>query len=119
MLTAAVIGCGYWGPNLIRNFVQFPGVRMKTAVDLNKERLRHIAQLYPSVTTTSNADDVFQDLKKMRVCGRVLNLTRAGQSGPGSKPAKKPAAEKKRHTTKQKAAAKMSAKGKAPKKKGK
>ena len=61
MLTAAVIGCGYWGPNLIRNFVQFPGVRMKTAVDLNKERLRHIAQLYPSVSTTSDSDAVFQD----------------------------------------------------------
>ncbi|MCA9752434.1 MAG: Gfo/Idh/MocA family oxidoreductase [bacterium] len=61
MITVAVIGCGYWGPNLIRNFVQFPGVRMKTAVDLNLERLRHIAQLYPGVHTTTQADDVFQD----------------------------------------------------------
>lgn len=61
MLSVAVIGCGYWGPNLIRNFVQFPGARMKTAVDLNKERLRHIAQLYPSVNTTTSMDEVFQD----------------------------------------------------------
>ena len=61
MLTVAVIGCGYWGPNFIRNFTQFPSVRMKTAVDLNKERLRHISQLYPSVHTTTNLDEVVDD----------------------------------------------------------
>jgi len=61
LLTLAVIGCGYWGPNFIRNFTQFPAVRMKAAVDLNKERLRHIGQLYPSVQTTTSVDDVVGD----------------------------------------------------------
>jgi predicted dehydrogenase len=61
LLTLAVIGCGYWGPNFIRNFTQFPGVRMKVAVDLNKERLRHVGQLYPSVETTTSLDDVVSD----------------------------------------------------------
>lgn len=61
MLCVAVVGCGYWGPNLIRNFSQMPGVRMKTAVDLNKERLRHIGQLYHGVHTTSAFDDVLAD----------------------------------------------------------
>ena len=55
-------------------------------------------------------DDVFQDLKKMRVCGQVLNLSRAGR---------KPPAVKKRHTSKQKAAARKASKGKGFKKKGK
>ncbi len=58
MLRIAVIGCGYWGPNFIRNFAQFPGVQMKLACDLNKERLRHISQLYPFVETTTSLDDV-------------------------------------------------------------
>jgi predicted dehydrogenase len=61
VLTVAVIGCGYWGPNFIRNFTQFPNVRMKLAVDLNKERLRHIRQLYPSVGTSTSMDDVIND----------------------------------------------------------
>jgi len=61
VLTIAVIGCGYWGPNFIRNFAQFPAVSMKKAVDLNKERLRHISQLYPSVETTTSVDDVIND----------------------------------------------------------
>ncbi|NNE44087.1 MAG: Gfo/Idh/MocA family oxidoreductase, partial [Gemmatimonadetes bacterium] len=58
MLRVAVVGCGYWGPNLIRNFAQLPNVQMKCAVDLNKERLRHIKQLYPSVETTTDLDSV-------------------------------------------------------------
>ena len=61
MLTVAVIGCGYWGPNFIRNFAQFPNVHMKVAVDLNKERLRHVAQLYPSVATTTSLDEIVAD----------------------------------------------------------
>ncbi len=61
MLNVAVIGCGYWGPNLIRNFTQFPNVRMKTACDLNKERLRHISQLYPSVGTSTDMDEIIND----------------------------------------------------------
>ena len=61
MLSVAVVGCGYWGPNLIRNFSQMPGVRMKVAVDLNKERLRHIGQLYPSVQTATDFEDVLAD----------------------------------------------------------
>jgi predicted dehydrogenase len=61
LLAVAVIGCGYWGPNFIRNFTQFPSVQMKTAVDLNKERLRHVGQLYPSVKTTTSLEDVIND----------------------------------------------------------
>ncbi len=61
MITVAVIGCGYWGPNLLRNFTQFPKVRVKTACDLNKERLRHIAQLYPSVNTVTDMDEIAND----------------------------------------------------------
>jgi predicted dehydrogenase len=61
LLTVAVIGCGYWGPNLIRNFTQFPNVRMKVACDLNKERLRYISRLYPSVETTTDVDQIVAD----------------------------------------------------------
>jgi len=55
-----VIGCGYWGPNLIRNFSGLPEVRVKGASDLKPERLKHMAQLY-NVETHSHADAIIRD----------------------------------------------------------
>ncbi len=45
----AVIGCGYWGPNLIRNFIQSNKVRELTCCDLDQTRLDRMKNLYPSV----------------------------------------------------------------------
>lgn len=53
-----VIGCGYWGPNLIRNFHQIKGSRVVAVADLNEKRLAHIAELYPGVTATPDYQQV-------------------------------------------------------------
>ncbi len=45
-----VVGCGYWGPNLIRNFRSLPDCHLKTMCDLSEERLKHLSSLYPEVT---------------------------------------------------------------------
>lgn len=44
-----VIGCGYWGPNLVRNFRSLPDCSLKMMCDLSKERLSHLRTLYPEV----------------------------------------------------------------------
>jgi predicted dehydrogenase len=44
-----VAGCGYWGPNLIRNFRALPDCHLKMMCDLNTSRLRHLKTLYPEV----------------------------------------------------------------------
>ena len=44
-----VAGCGYWGPNLVRNFKSLPGCTMKVVCDISEERLKHITSLYPEV----------------------------------------------------------------------
>ena len=44
-----VAGCGYWGPNLIRNFRSLPDCHLKMMCDLNTARLRHLKTLYPEV----------------------------------------------------------------------
>ncbi len=44
-----VIGCGYWGPNLIRNFRQLEHCRVKWMCDTNEQRLKHLQLLYPEV----------------------------------------------------------------------
>jgi predicted dehydrogenase len=44
-----VIGCGYWGPNLVRNFRSLPDCNLKMLSDLNEQRLSHLNSLYPEV----------------------------------------------------------------------
>jgi predicted dehydrogenase len=44
-----VAGCGYWGPNLIRNFRALPDCSLRMMCDLNTARLRHLKTLYPEV----------------------------------------------------------------------
>lgn len=59
--TVAVVGCGYWGPNLIRNFRSLPDCRLKVMCDLNQQRLKHLHQLYPEVELSSEFEKVLAD----------------------------------------------------------
>ena len=49
-----VVGCGYWGPNLIRNFRSLADCRMKTMCDVSEQRLKHLKLLYPEVEGETN-----------------------------------------------------------------
>lgn len=55
-LNVGVVGCGYWGPNLIRNFAALPDCRLKAVCDLNTDRLRHMRDLYREVETFTDFD---------------------------------------------------------------
>ncbi len=44
-----VVGCGYWGPNLIRNFRALPDCDLKMMCDLSEKRLTHLRTVYPEV----------------------------------------------------------------------
>lgn len=61
MLNIAVIGCGYWGPNLIRNFCSIPECKLKLVCDINKGRLAHMSRLYQGIETTNKIDYVIND----------------------------------------------------------
>lgn len=52
MLKIGVIGCGYWGPNLIRNFSHLRDSEVLACADLAEGRLAHMRTLYPRVQTT-------------------------------------------------------------------
>lgn len=54
-----VIGCGYWGPNLIRNFVEIPASDVVIVADLNEERLSKIKASYPQISITKDYRDFF------------------------------------------------------------
>ena len=48
-LNIGVVGCGYWGPNLIRNFRALGDCNLKVICDLETNRLNHLKALYPEV----------------------------------------------------------------------
>jgi predicted dehydrogenase len=60
-IRVAVIGCGYWGPNLIRNFFDTPGCRLTTICDLSEDRLLQMQRRHPSVRATTSVEDVLRD----------------------------------------------------------
>jgi predicted dehydrogenase len=60
-MNVAVVGLGYWGPNLLRNLHELPCVDKLTACDLRTERLEGIRRRYPAVATTTRYDDVLLD----------------------------------------------------------
>ena len=53
-IRVGVIGSGYWGPNLIRNFVEINATELVIVSDLNQERLWHINNRYPFISVTSD-----------------------------------------------------------------
>lgn len=54
----AVVGCGYWGPNLVRNFASLPDCQLSDLCDVNTARLAHLRTLYPGVTTHTSFDEM-------------------------------------------------------------
>ncbi len=61
MIGIGVIGYGYWGPNLVRNFMEAPGSTVRMVCDLRPARLAEVANRYPSVKTTQNYSDLLND----------------------------------------------------------
>src|ERR1039457_4884855 len=57
-IKVGVVGCGYWGPNLIRNLRQTPGCQLKLLCDASEQRLAHMRRLYPEVATTRRFEDL-------------------------------------------------------------
>ncbi|MEO7678119.1 MAG: Gfo/Idh/MocA family oxidoreductase, partial [Verrucomicrobiota bacterium] len=55
-IKVGVVGCGYWGPNLIRNFRSLGECNLKMMCDLSDQRLKHLKSLYPDVKAETNFD---------------------------------------------------------------
>ena len=56
MIRVAVVGAGYWGPNLIRNFTTCPATDLVAVCDLDQARLDKVLSPYPSVEGTTGFD---------------------------------------------------------------
>src|SRR3954464_10942936 len=61
MIGVAVVGYGYWGPNLVRNLHEAPGCRLIAVCDLRKDRLAAVEKRYPSVRIGDDFEMVLRD----------------------------------------------------------
>ena len=57
----AVVGLGYWGPNLLRVLADDAGVAVKWICDCDRERLARFHRRYPATWPTTRFDDVLDD----------------------------------------------------------
>jgi predicted dehydrogenase len=60
MIRMGVIGYGYWGPNIVRNFNGLDGSRVVAISDVNEASLRKAKKAYPHIWATANCDELIQ-----------------------------------------------------------
>ncbi len=58
MIKIGVIGYGYWGPNIVRNFNRLKTARVVAVSDLNSKALSRVNEIYPAIKVTTNADEL-------------------------------------------------------------
>ena len=61
MIRIGVLGYGYWGPNLVRNFFEAADTRVVCASDLRSDRLAALSSRYPTVRTTQDFRELIDD----------------------------------------------------------
>jgi predicted dehydrogenase len=63
VIGVGIIGYGYWGPNLVRNFYETPGCRVVAVSDLRENQLARMRARYPTVETTTDYRDLLKDAR--------------------------------------------------------
>jgi predicted dehydrogenase len=60
-ITVGLLGLGYWGPNLARNFDRLGGSQLKWLCDLSPELRDRYASVFPNASMTADYDDLLSD----------------------------------------------------------
>ena len=58
VLNVGVVGYGYWGPNLVRNFHESMDCSVGVVCDLDEGLLEKVQRRYPTIATTTSLDEV-------------------------------------------------------------
>jgi predicted dehydrogenase len=61
MVNIGIIGYGYWGPNLVRNFAETQGATVAAVADLDQKKLDLVRRRYPAIRTTTDFQDLLTD----------------------------------------------------------
>ncbi|MEO1289537.1 MAG: Gfo/Idh/MocA family oxidoreductase, partial [Chloroflexota bacterium] len=60
VVKVGVIGYGYWGPNLVRNFNSLPNAELVAVADRSEDQLDRVRNAYPNVTTVNDYREFFE-----------------------------------------------------------
>ena len=82
MVRIGVIGYGYWGPNLVRNFMEIPGAEVAAVADLDMAKLELVQRRYPTVKASRHFQDLLEDpsIDAIAVATPVSNHFELGMS---------------------------------------
>ena len=61
VINIGIVGYGYWGPNLVRNFAETPDANVAAVADLDTSKLALVQRRFPAVKTTTNFRDLLND----------------------------------------------------------
>jgi predicted dehydrogenase len=61
LLNIGIIGYGYWGPNLVRNFADLSRCNVVAVADFDEGKLASAKRRYPAIRTTTNVDELMND----------------------------------------------------------
>lgn len=61
MIKIGIIGYGYWGPNLVRNFSETQGLTVACVADLDPKKLEIVQKRYPGIKTTTRFEEMIND----------------------------------------------------------
>ncbi|MEQ8181242.1 MAG: Gfo/Idh/MocA family oxidoreductase, partial [Smithellaceae bacterium] len=61
MLKVGIIGYGYWGPNIVRNFSSANGSTVAMVCDMRTQSLDKVKKAYPQVRVTNDSDALIRD----------------------------------------------------------
>jgi len=61
VINIGIVGYGYWGPNLVRNFAETAGANVAAVADLDTSKLALVQRRFPAVKTTTDFSDLLKD----------------------------------------------------------
>ena len=61
MINVGIVGYGYWGPNLVRNFYSASDCCVKSVADARAERLQNLSKVFPAIEGKHSADEIIYD----------------------------------------------------------
>ena len=73
MIGIGVIGCGYWGPNILRNFSALESCSVRAICDLDPQRLEKLGRLYPALRTETDYQKLLAnpEIEAVSICTPV------------------------------------------------
>ena len=82
-----MIGYGYWGPNIVRNFHNTSNAAVVSVCDLNPKSLDRVRKSYPSVAVTTDPADILNNPDDRCRCHRDSGLPplSPGEEGSGKR----------------------------------